>query len=102
MTSPARSLGDLLSTMPMIANTNGLVTVGGKPVGRRNRLHVPHDAAAMVTIARPAASDTAAAGDGVRGSLTRGIVARVREHERVQADSIRAELAPRSAHDVRR
>ena len=30
------------------------VTVGGSWVGRRNRLHVPHDAAATATIAKPA------------------------------------------------
>lgn len=47
----------------------GVVTVDGRPVGRRNKLHVPHEAAAIVTITRPA-------------SMRAGIVSRVSEHER--------------------
>ena len=31
----------------------GAVVVAGSPVGRRNRLHVPHEAAATTTIANP-------------------------------------------------
>jgi hypothetical protein len=34
----------------------GVVTVAGSPVGRRNRLHVPHEAAASVTMNRPAST----------------------------------------------
>jgi SAM-dependent methyltransferase len=37
----------------MIANMSGLITNADSPVGRRNKLHVPHDAAASVTITMP-------------------------------------------------
>src|SRR4051812_39382106 len=41
-------------TTPITANRIRVVTLEGRSVGRRNRLQVPHDAAASVTITRPA------------------------------------------------
>ena len=41
-------------TTPITKNSNGPVTVGGNPLGRKNRLHVPHDAAAPTTMKEPA------------------------------------------------
>lgn len=65
------------ATSPITAKMIGDVTHDDRSVGRRNRLHVPHDAAAIVTIARPLAIE----GDR-GGEVTRGIVQRVTEHER--------------------
>src|SRR3954470_21772074 len=48
----------------MTRKISGVVTVAGSSAGRRNRLHVPHDAAAMATIAHPARSSDGRTGDG--------------------------------------
>ena len=41
------------ATSPITANTIGVVTRPGRCVGYRNKLHVPHDAAAAATITTP-------------------------------------------------
>src|ERR1043166_7899613 len=48
----------------MTTKMSGVVTVAGSSLGRRNRLQVPHDAAAMATLAPPARSSDARGGDG--------------------------------------
>src|SRR5688500_5476389 len=73
---------------PITANTIGLVTVGGSSVGRRNKLHVPHDAAASATMTKPATT-------GPRGY--RGRVSASRAYARVGSYELLAARVPAGA-----